>query len=103
MEFDCHCYRHLKKRAAERVSGPKVNVSAGGRYTVAGKPTLVCPLLPVVFGSGFPVGLENRPLLLDNSSLVLLFACLNFSYRETFCYLVWEYFLMFLFATPLHR
>lgn len=28
-----HCCRHLKKRAAEKVSRPKVNVAAGGRYT----------------------------------------------------------------------
>lgn len=44
-----HCYRRLKKRAAEKVSRAKVNVSAGGRYTV------YCS-----FGSGFPVGVENN-------------------------------------------
>lgn len=51
-----HCCRRLKKRAAEKVSRPKVNVSAGGRYTVTGQPTVHLHSIHCSFDSGFPVG-----------------------------------------------
>lgn len=48
-----HCCRRLKKRGVDKVYRPKVNVSAGGRYTAEEKP--LSTSISRVCDSGFSV------------------------------------------------
>lgn len=68
-----HCCRRLKKRAAEKVSRPKVNVSASGRYTVTREnppSSGVCTLCTVLMTVGFLSGVDDSQPLPPLSLLI---------------------------------